>query len=219
MPKTLRGQRPQGDGNQKPIQISSVNVASSEHIQMLLAICDHMQPYLLMPPRMPQVDDREGKSDEKEASTSACVVVMEACNRLESILKDDTRWSVEHVTRSQESILKLIKAQTEAAKAGRTAAQEAASLSMEARRPSTRRQCSILALANGDYLCTDGDPSNANVVKGVGATPEEATIDFDAKFLGIKKYTPFAAISPNKQKTNEEVDKERTDNSGQQEAQ
>lgn len=152
--------------------IPSRESTNAFQVNTLLAIIHNLEPYLLESPRdlgqvKPELDGG--------AASAAVVTFVKACERLDQVLADPARWSMEQsnelyksLVATQEQQQAFLREQTAAAKI--------------VQRPAFLLKPTMIAWEGG-YLAFYGDPNNTDaVIAGRGPTPEAALADFDAAF-------------------------------------
>jgi hypothetical protein len=108
--------------------------------------------------------------------TSLEVVAMQACNRIEEILADGSRWNCNDFDKAFTQILAVQKASEEFF-------QQQTKSSASIQLPSFIYKPTIIR-ANGKFFAYIGDPNTLGMsIFGEGKTPAEAIADFDASFL------------------------------------
>jgi len=168
-----------GDANpQLPVmQIPTKEHTSNMQVHTILAIMGHLQPYLLLTHREIEEELRPFDID-GGAKSSAEVTFVNACARLDAILKEEERWSgkpqkdlMESTIKTQQSLIAVHEAQLKAL----SIASGPAKLY-----PPT------FTTANGQYYAFHGSADfPGGIIIGKGNTPLEAVADFEAAFSKI----------------------------------
>lgn len=139
---------------------------TGQQVDLLLVILNNLQPYLV------SRDVREGSSPELDGGVvdSAVATFVKVTDRLDAILDDSARWDTKEFNVLTEAIV---------------SAQKAHQIFLEAQTQSVREvvrpsyQCRpTLLVSEGQFVAVWGDPA----IVGVGNTPHEALLDFDAAF-------------------------------------
>lgn len=141
-------------------------------VNTILAVIHNLEPFLVEPARdlgqtRPELDG--------DAVCSASATFIKACDRLDQILADSTRWSMDAPNELYRALVAtqveqqaFIREQTAAAKI--------------VQRPAFLLKPTLLVWEAG-YLAFYGNPNNSDeVIAGRGPTPEAALADFDAAF-------------------------------------
>jgi hypothetical protein len=147
---------------------------NAEQITTLLHITNALQVYLLAPHR---AFDSENPHPELDggALAAATVTFGKACEQLNNILSDASRWSLDKVTDLNKEIVK-----TQQAQQGLLAAQT--KLAENALLPHSQLK-PLVVHHGGMFLAIHGDPATpAAHIVGRGFTPEAALYDFDLAF-------------------------------------
>lgn len=159
-------------------QVDSPGVANQHQIHALLAIVSGLQPYLLITQR--EVDSGISKELDGGVVASASVTFANACERLDKIMADESRWDLKKTSEVQDAILKsqrtFVQKATEELEAAR-----ASQLPHRVFRPDfTRHGDQFIA-----YYGNLNDPDS--LVIGSGPTPLDAVREFDAAFHKLLK--------------------------------
>jgi hypothetical protein len=155
----------------QPLPIPSRESTSHGQLNALLVITQALQPYLILPPAdlagnpiAPQLDGG--------TVAAAAVTFIKTCARIDELLADNSRWSLETqdalydaLIRTQEHQQQFLKAQTDGASA--------------ITRPSWLYKPVLVIVENG-YAAIYGDLTSGASIVGYGLTPEAAFADFDA---------------------------------------
>lgn len=130
-----------------------------------------------------QLDMEENNEDEGykhvivgESRVAAETTFINSCERLDAILKDDSRWSMEHQDRVEKDRQDMVKSQL-------ALQYYQAALAAEMTLPHFRYRPTVARATDGDWIAFIGDPNDLrNAIVGVGQKPQEAIDDFDKKF-------------------------------------
>ena len=117
----------------------------------------------------PLVTEHDSVTVEDESKDSASTTIMNVCNRLDTILAEDDRWSCDYIRRRLDAELEYIKSASSL-----NATREQAAL-MESR-PHSRLK-PTLSLRGGLWVARLGP------LEGTGETPEKAIIAFDLNYF------------------------------------
>lgn len=153
--------------------IPSRESTAEQQVHTALSVLHALLPYVLEPNREP------GKEVKEMDGGVECAVVatfVKACNRLDAMLDDQSRWKLEDHDKLYEALIKthesqqgFLKAQTDAADI--------------VQRPSYQLRPVLAIDADNFYLAVWGDMTKAGcALIGRGRTPAEALADFDAAF-------------------------------------
>jgi hypothetical protein len=152
----------------QPLPIPSRESTSHGQLNALLCITQALQPYLILPPQenIPKEPQLDGGTVAAAATT-----FIKTCAKIDDILADLTRWSLESqdalydaLVRTQEQQQAFLKAQTAAAES--------------IVRPSFQLK-PVLVLVDNGYAAVYGDLTTGASIVGYGVTPEAAFADFD----------------------------------------
>lgn len=111
-----------------------------------------------------------------ESRIAAETTFVNACERLDKILQDESRWSMAHQDRIEKDRQDMVKAQM-------TLQHHQAALAAEMTSPHFRYRPTVARATDGDWIAFIGDPNDLrNAIVGVGQKPQEAIDDFDKKF-------------------------------------
>lgn len=162
------------------IPLPSRESSSNSQLSALLAITHALQPYLICPPQDFAGQNTQPKIDGGTVVAAANTFV-NTCAKIDEILGDKSRWSLEDQDELYEALVEANEANTVFL---RTQTAAAASLG----RPSYRYRPELVLIKNpGDesryfYAAVYGELTSNGAVIGYGATPEEAYADFDKAF-------------------------------------
>lgn len=123
-----------------------------------------------------------GESLPAEAVTAAEVTFMTACDRLDIILKDDSRWDSKFQEQVEADYRTAMAENLASLRAQRKAAEESMS-------PHFRLSPQLLRMKDLAWAAVKGNPNTPNSIIGIGPTPEEALLAFDEAFAG--RHTKF----------------------------
>jgi len=160
------------DRDPLPVHVPSRESTTQMQIASAMSVIHALQPYLLYHPTQEPEDRPELDGG---AVASATVTFSKACERLDKILEDESRWSIdphngliEALTRSQEAIRRF---------------NEENVLTVQGLRRPSRQFQPQFAISGDVFLAFAGDPSfPGGQIIGRGKTPAEALLDFDAAF-------------------------------------
>jgi len=160
--------------NQFPMMVPNRETVGNEQISCLLHVTQALQAYLLTPHREFDASNPHPELD-GGALAAATVTFCNACKRLDEILGEQSRWTLDKatdlygaLTRTQEEHQRFLAAQTKVAE--------------NALLPSTQLKPAIFQ-HGGIFLAIHGDPAiPAGHIVGRGHTPEAALHDFNLAF-------------------------------------
>jgi hypothetical protein len=136
--------------------------------------------------------------------------LIKACNRLDEILSDDRRWSVDYQMALEDEFKKSHAQNLRYVEAHASAAEEVAS-------PHYQHRPKLAKSADGKmWVAILGDERDLNnALVGIGRTPEEALAEFDKNFQG-KENSPevIAFLKQRAEQTNYGKDKQNMDGTG-----
>lgn len=207
-----------------PTLVLHRDISTQNQMGTLLAVVANMTELLINPARdtdiIPGARPLPG-----EARIAAEATLIKACDRLDRMIDDSQRWSMdfqlalekglmENQIKSQkvmEEQIATLKADRERAIAGKIAAEEIES-------PHARYKPSLYPI-DGGWLAMTGDPNNLKSgIGGLGKSPEAALQDFDNTFRGKPSHAWLAFLEDNKQtekhETNQSLDEGRGSASG-----
>lgn len=194
--------------------------SSNNQLSALLAITQYLQAYLLCPPQ-----DAAGVNAAPHIDggvvTAAAQTFVNTCARIDDIVKDKSRWTLEPQD-------ELYKALVESNVANKVFLQTQTAAAASLGRPSYRYRPELILVKNPGgndsqyfYAAVYGELTSTGAVIGYGATPEEAYVDFDKAFnrqpheqqvIQQPSAEATAPIKP-KRKTKNEVDRKRRQSS------
>lgn len=190
------------------------NVTTGQ-IQNVLQVCNLAVTGLINPWRGFVDSDGSDNPKQSEARIALENTLIKACDRLDKILDDDQRWTIDYqkgledeFKKSHAENLKFLEAQRKA--------------SEEITTPHFQWRPTIMKSEDGNlFVALLGDPEKPTEgITGIGRTPEEALEEFDKNFRG-KQNSPevlaFLKARSDEQKMYEHqtVDPERNSNAGQ----
>lgn len=153
--------------------IPSRESTAEQQVHTALSVLHALLPYVLEPQREP------GKEVKEMDGGVECAVVatfVKACNRLDAMLDDPSRWRLEDHDRLYDSMVKSHEAQQGFLKAQTDAANIV-------QRPSYQLRPTLAIDGDAQYIAVWGDITKAGcALIGKGRTPAEALADFDAAF-------------------------------------
>lgn len=152
------------------VPIPTREAANSQQLGMLLAITQSLQAYLVLPP-----DDRAvptGGPIDGGTVAAAATTFIKTCGKIEELLADKSRWSLEPQDALYTSLVQVHEQQRQFLHAQTLAAATIL-------RPSFRLKPELHVVDDG-YAAIFGDLTTGSAVIGYGATPEAAFEDFDA---------------------------------------
>ncbi len=146
---------------------------TAKQVSILLGVYATLTPYFLNIAEMPEGD---GKGMDGGAKMALENTLVKLCERMESILDDQTRWSLvpqknleaqlSEVYATHLSVLKEQKTQLALVNA-----------------PHSRFSPTIMQMPDGSWAAFLGEPHEP-LIAGVGKSPEQALLSFDAAFQG-----------------------------------
>lgn len=151
------------------------DAVNAQQVGTCLAIIGALQPYILLTQR--EFDKGVEKDFPDGGVPIASVTTFcRACDRLDRIIADDSRWGTVEIDQIYESSLKTQESMV------KLNAEQMKHLA-ELNRPSRSLQPSFTKTDTGLTVCYWGDPSVVGgLIVGKGNTPAEALIDFDSAF-------------------------------------
>lgn len=167
--------------------IPSREASSDQQVNTVLGILGSLQPYLLLTGR--EIESGIPAELDGGVVSSASVTFMKACDRLDSILDDNTRWNLKDqdtlysaMVRHYEGALELNKKQGSALD--------------ELNRPSHVFKPKLTTV-NGEFIAMWGDAGlPGGLILGRGLTPNLAFEDFDRAFKkSVQEQLRFAPAS------------------------
>lgn len=150
------------------------DAVSNAQIGTLLNVLDSLQPYLLLSPR--EVEAGIPRELDGGIPSAALSTFCGVCDRIDRIVRDDNRWSLDTHDRLYEALFKTAEKQRETLQAQQDFVRDCKRPS-RTHRPEFTRLGDVFVAYYGDLA----DPPS--VVMGRGNTPEEAVDDFDRAFL------------------------------------
>lgn len=199
----------------KTIPIPSCEQVTNLQVSTLLSSLATLLPFYRRNGRWDSDDDSTSVSRTDGGAQMAMeATIVNICDRLDSIVTDTSRWSMEATNNLERHLAMLY---TEHAKTLKLQQQQLYELG----RPSTRHSPSMYRLRDGSWLAILGRIEDIdNAIVGVGGSPEQALEAFDEMFKGkipshLQAWMSVreAAINENLQPpTKEQYDKE-VDNS------
>jgi hypothetical protein len=172
------------------VQVLHRDMSTQSQIGMLLAVSNTMIGFLRMVDKAEE--DRSVEPEQCEASIAAENTLITACDRIDSILKDDNRWGLEFQTRLE----KLFEKNTEIA---RGVAEKQTALIEESRekervqreailqsqKPHILFRPTLFPMPDHTWVAFLGDPANLRSgIMGTGQSPVAALDSFDLAFSG-----------------------------------
>jgi hypothetical protein len=162
--------------NQKPTQqlslpqrdsVTSVQLGTLLHVAAMMSNIVYSHP-----------EETEGGKNDGGAKMAAETTLIGACDQMDKILQDQSRWSFEAQSTLESELIKmygentkLIQAQTRLAELNSA--------------PHVLYRPSLMALSDGNWAAILGSLDNLdNSVTGIGDTPESALSAFDLAFKG-----------------------------------
>lgn len=131
------------------------------------------------------------------------------CNRFDTLLKDDSRWSLTTQKGLEKSVRALYDAQTEALRAQTVAYKQSTA-------PHVRFKPVLVKMKDGSWLAFHGNPADLeNALCGAGDCPAAAIEAFDCLFSGQTNANLRELLETHTVDTNEKTDTKQTlDSSG-----
>lgn len=160
----------------KPTMLPSRDAVTGFQVNTILQIVQATGAFLVHPDVDPANPHRPGGSMDGGARASAEVTFIKACERLDAILEDKSRWDLELQRLLELQLAKLMQEQRIF-----LVAQTAASLALNT--PTYLHQPTIINTGDGTFVALLGNPESPSCV-GIGKSPEEACADFDRSFKG-----------------------------------
>lgn len=166
----------------EPIRVPIRDAATAQQVNTVLGILGMALSSLNSISRLKlDMDDNEESDEYKHVITGESRVAAEttfinSCERLDKILKDDSRWSMEHQDREERNRQAIVDSQLELQR-------QQTALAAEMTTPHFRYRPTVARATDGDWIAFIGDPNDLrNAIVGVGQKPQEAIDDFDKKF-------------------------------------
>ena len=160
------------------LSLPSPETSTRTHVDTVLSVLATLEEFLIPKAVFSESSVPSGPPArlEGEASIAASTTFIHACARLDSIFKEEARWSVDHHLKTRENFHALQESQLKFL-AHQTAA--AAALA----RPRLHLKPDLVRLEDGTFVAYTGDVSTPGCgLVGRGKTPAEAYDDFDAAF-------------------------------------
>lgn len=133
--------------------------------------------------------------------------VVKICDRLDSILQDKERWSMDAQQTLEGSLTEAYKQNAEASKAQAAAYVDSIS-------PHRQYEPKLMKLPNGDWVAYLGDLCDLNnAILGMGASPAQAIAAFDGMFSG---HIPDSLVKYLAERETQQNEKQNVDQSGNQ---
>lgn len=158
-------------------------IITKQHIDNCLDIVGALHPYLFPPPQSPESSvPKDAQRLEGEALLAATSTFIKACSRLDNLLEDATRWTLDPHKKLYDLLnanyaqqFEFLKSQTQASN----------SLS----RPFFLLKPDLVQTTDGEFVAYIGDVTTPGAgLLGRGKTPNEAYADFDAAFFRAEQH-------------------------------
>jgi hypothetical protein len=176
-----------------PVTFLHRDLSTGNQVGMLLSICGAMADLVFAEPAEPGETPGTRPEVAGEAGIAAEVTFIKACDRLDKILDDSSRWGMDY----QLSLEKLFEENTRLAH--QMAEKQAAALTAETEKANAQRTAAESAQTphfiyrpmltkseSGEWIAFLGDPKDQDTcVFGLGGCPEAAVKAFDLAFLGV----------------------------------
>lgn len=162
--------------NPQKQMLPSRDAVTGFQVNTVLSIVQTMGQFLSSPDIDPANPHKPGGSMDGGPRASAEVTFTKACEKLDSILEDKSRWDLEIQRLLELQLAKLMQEQRVF-----LAAQTAASLALNT--PTYLHEPTIINAGDGSFVALLGDP-DAPACLGIGDSPEAACQDFDKSFKG-----------------------------------
>ena len=157
-----------------PVELPTPEGTTAQQVDVILSIIATLRPYVQPVEGLDYVETKPQLDGGSKSSAES--VFIRACDRLESILSGEDRWTTKSVQDLYKSVI-----DTNAAQVRFTEAQTAAVKQLS--RPSNQFKPSVVATADGHFVAFIGDlHTPSGYIAGVGITPAAAMADFDAAF-------------------------------------
>lgn len=165
------------DQPRRPANIPTHLQSTNGQLQALIAIADHLAPYILGIQNPLTGDKLEGHPEaDGGAGVAASVTFCKVCDRIDRLLAEEKRWTLEPYDTLAESLQAIYVTQKAALDAQVTAYKEAL-------RPCIQLKATIFRIAGTNvWACAFGGAAGHPPLSGEGNTPEEAAADFDRKY-------------------------------------
>lgn len=163
----------QGPNHPFSISLPSRETTSDLQFGTVLSVLGALTPYLLLTQR--EIEGGIPTSVDGGAVASATATFAVACDRLDKMLNDSTRWGLETTDTLNTSVKEHFRGAVEVQKAQVQAVSDM-------RRPSSVHKPRLTTVA-GEFIALWGDPTlPGGMILGRGLTPEAALVDFDLAF-------------------------------------
>lgn len=174
------------------VQVLHRDLSTQSQLGMLLAVNSVMMQFLTVEKKDEDEDDLSTAPKRGEAHIAAENTLISACDRIDSILKDDKRWGLDFQMRLE----KLFEKNTEVARevaekqkklideclAKELAEKEAA---IQSQKPHVVFRPTLFSLPDQTWVAFLGDPANLPAgIMGTGPNPLAALESFDLAFSG-----------------------------------
>jgi hypothetical protein len=163
--------------NQNSAPMVTKEVVTGYHMAMLLQAAGIMLQALLNPMRDVEEPQSPSKID-GGAKAAAEVTFINICNKLDEIVADGARWTIDGHIALEYKLARVYDAHTALLITQQKVAEEFLT-------PHFRYKPTLLALEDDTWIAFLGDPEHLeNAIIGFGGTPEQAILAFDLVFQG-----------------------------------
>jgi len=164
---------PDEEGAPQKAPLPTRDAVSNSQINILLAVLDSLQPYILLSPR--EIESGIPKDLDGGVPLAALSTFCKVCNRIDKIVDCEDRWSLATHDQLYEALLKTAEKQRETLETQQNFVRDSG-------RPSRTHKPEFTRL--GDvFIAYWGDLNDPpSVIIGRGQTPEDAINDFDRAF-------------------------------------
>lgn len=176
----------------EPIQLSSRELSTRFMVDTCLAVFSTAGAVMghwmrsAGDPITGQTTEPELTPVDSEAKIECQKTMWAAADRLQKILADDNRWSLDFQIKTEKHFEEVAARQKEVLETQRLAAIQQLEASREITTPHFRYKPALCRMTDGNWLAFLGDIEDlANSIQGVGPTPQVAIDAFDAAFAGV----------------------------------
>lgn len=132
-------------------------------------------------------DETEGGKTDGGATMAVEASIITACNRIDEMISEGSRWSVDLLDKLETQMLGLYEQQQKMFEAQTRLSDEVAA-------PHSAARPQLLRLQDGNWAALVGDPNTASCIIGVGPNPADALKNFDEVFHGGTANLPKAFL-------------------------
>lgn len=176
------GNAASGDhGRFVPISIQSREDVTTQHIQTVLAVIQNLNHVLARGAAWGEEESETNRRFDGGVLASVHHTMIKACDRLDEILSDGARWTLNKENDVHDAIVKMHEAQTKLA-------EENTRVVARHNKPSAVFKPTFATVTPHDgsaepyFICFWGDLEKGQAIIGRGPTPADALLDFDDAF-------------------------------------